>query len=109
MPSSWLLVLGAALFCVGVYGVLANRNLVTIILALALMLNAVVLNLVTFALYLEPPRVTATAFALVVSAVGAAEITLGMVLATVVWRAHGTVAADELVCREAIGDQSTGE
>ena len=45
VPLSWYLILGAALFCIGVYGVLANRNLIVIMMSIELMLNAVVLNL----------------------------------------------------------------
>ncbi len=96
VPLSWYLLLGAALFCVGVYGVLANRNLILIIMSVELMLNAVVLNLVAFARYIEPARVTGKTFAIVVYATAAAEAALGLALVIAIWRAENTVAVDEM-------------
>jgi NAD(P)H-quinone oxidoreductase subunit 4L len=95
VPLFWFLLLGAALFCAGLYGVLANRNLVTVTTSLELMLGAVVLNLVAFARYVEPVRVTGTAFAIVVYAAAAAEAALGLALAVAVWRTESAVAVEE--------------
>ena len=57
VPLSWYLILAAALFCVGVYGVLARKNAVAILMGIELMLNAVNINLVAFWHYLDAQRV----------------------------------------------------
>ncbi len=54
IPLSWYLVLAAALFCIGLYGVLGRRNAVAILMGIELMLNAVNINLVAFWRYLAP-------------------------------------------------------
>ena len=54
IPLSWYLILSALLFCIGVFGVLARRNAVGILMGIELMLNAVNLNLVAFWRYLTP-------------------------------------------------------
>ena len=96
VPLSWYLILGAALFCVGVYGVLANRNLIVIMMSIELMLNAVVLNLVAFARFMEPAHVAGKTFAIVVYATAAAEAALGLALIISIWRTENTVAVDEI-------------
>jgi NADH:ubiquinone oxidoreductase subunit K len=96
VPLSWYLILGAALFCIGVYGVLASRNLIVIMMSIELMLNAVVLNLVAFARFMEPARVTGKAFAIIVYATAAAEAALGLALTIAVWRTEDTVAVEEI-------------
>ena len=60
IPMSWYLVIAAALFCVGLFGVLSRRNAVGILIGVELMLNAVNINLLTFWHYYiqvnaEPP------------------------------------------------------
>ncbi len=96
VPLSWYLILGAALFCIGVYGILANRNLIVIMMSIELMLNAVVLNLVAFARFLEPVRVTGKVFAIVVYATAAAEAALGLALTIAIWRTQDTVTVEEI-------------
>lgn len=96
IPLSWFLILGAALFCIGVFGVLANRNLIVIIMSVELMLNAVVLNLVAFARYMEPARITGKAFAIIVYATAAVEAALGLALTVAIWRNKNTVTIEEI-------------
>jgi NADH:ubiquinone oxidoreductase subunit K len=95
-PLSWYLLLGAALFCVGVYGVLASRHLIAMMISLELMLNAVVLNLVAFARFMEAPRITGKTFATIVSAIAAAEVALGLALVISIWRTEHTVTIEDL-------------
>ncbi|MCJ7708421.1 MAG: NADH-quinone oxidoreductase subunit NuoK, partial [Anaerolineales bacterium] len=71
MPLSWYLILAAALFCIGLYGVLARRSAVAILMGIELMLNAVNLNLVAFWRYLTPSLIAGQAFAVIVFAVAA--------------------------------------
>lgn len=96
IPLSWYLILGAALFCIGVYGILANRNLIVIMMSIELMLNAVVLNLVAFARFVEPARITGKAFAIIVYATAAAEAALGLALTVAIWRTENTVTIEEI-------------
>ena len=96
VPLSWYLILGAALFCVGVYGILANRNLIVIMMSIEMMLNAVVLNLVAFARFIEPARVVGKTFAIIVYAAAAAEAALGLALTIAIWRTENTVAVEEI-------------
>jgi NADH:ubiquinone oxidoreductase subunit K len=56
IPLSWYLLVAALLFCIGLYGVMARRNAVAILMSVELMLNAVNINLVAFWRYGSPPR-----------------------------------------------------
>lgn len=96
VPLSWYLLLGAAIFCVGVFGVLASRNLVVTMMSVELMLNAVILNLVAFARFLEPGRVDGKSFAVMLYAVAAAEVALGLALIISIWRTENTVSVEEI-------------
>lgn len=96
IPLSWYLVLSAALFCVGVYGVLARRNAVAILMSVELMLNAVNINLVAFWHYLTPAAVSGMTFALIVFAVAAAEAAVGLALIISIYRRRQTVVAEDV-------------
>jgi NADH:ubiquinone oxidoreductase subunit K len=96
IPLSWYLILAAALFCIGLYGVLARRNAIAILLGVELMLNAVNINLVAFWRYLDPAQMTGQAFAVIVFAVAAAEVAVGLALIISVYRRRKTVVADEI-------------
>jgi NADH:ubiquinone oxidoreductase subunit K len=96
IPLSWYLILGAALFCVGIFGALASRNLIVTMMSIEIMLNAVALNLVAFARFIEPARVTGKTFAIVIYAIAAAEAALGLALIISIWRTENTVAIEEI-------------
>jgi NADH-quinone oxidoreductase subunit K len=96
IPLSWYLILAAALFCIGLYGVLARRNAIAILLGVELMLNAVNINLVAFWRYLDPAQMAGQAFAVIVFAVAAAEVAVGLALIISVYRRRKTVVADEI-------------
>jgi len=96
IPLSWYLILSAALFSIGLFGVLARRNAIAILLGVELMLNAVNINLVTFWRYLNPAQMTGQVFAIIVFAVAAAEVAVGLALVISVYRNRKTVVADEL-------------
>jgi NADH-quinone oxidoreductase subunit K len=95
VPLSWYLIVAAALFCLGLYGVLARRNSVAILMGIELMLNAVNLNLVAFWRYREPARMSGQVFAVMVFAVAAAEAAVGLALIISLYRLRRTVVADE--------------
>jgi|SRR3990172_3010119 NADH-quinone oxidoreductase subunit K len=96
IPLSWYLILSAALFSIGLFGVLARRNAIAILLGVELMLNAVNINLVAFWRYLDPVQITGQVFAIIVFAVAAAEVAVGLALVISVYRNRKTVVADEL-------------
>jgi NADH-quinone oxidoreductase subunit K len=96
IPLSWYLILSAALFSVGLFGVLARRNAVAILLGIELMLNSVNINLVAFWRYLDPTRIDGQVFAIIVFAVAAAEVAVGLALVISVYRRRNTVVAEEI-------------
>lgn len=96
VPLSWYLILAAALFCAGLYGVLARKNAVAILMGVELMLNAVNINLVAFWRYLNPTVMSGQMFAVIVFAVAAAETAVGLALIISIYRRRNTVAAEEI-------------
>ncbi len=96
IPLSWYLYLSAALFAVGLYGVLARKNAIAILLGVELMLNAANINLVAFWRYGNLAQMTGQVFAIIVFAVAAAEVAVGLSLVISVYRNRKTVIADEL-------------
>lgn len=96
IPLSWYLILAAALFCLGLYGVLSRKNAVAILMGVELMLNAVNINLVAFWRYLDPLQVTGQAFAIMVFAVSAAEVAVGLALVISLYRRRQTVIAENV-------------
>jgi NADH-quinone oxidoreductase subunit K len=96
IPLSWYLTLSALLFCTGVFGVLARRNAVGILMGIELMLNAVNLNLVAFWRYLTPTAIAGQVFTLIVFAVAASEAAVGLALIISIYRRRSTIVADEI-------------
>jgi NADH-quinone oxidoreductase subunit K len=96
IPLSWYLILAAALFCIGLYGVLSRKNAIAILLGVELMLNAVNINLVAFWRYSDPAKMAGQAFAIIVFAVAAAEVAVGLALIISVYRRRLTVVADDI-------------
>lgn len=96
IPLSWYLVLSAALFSIGFYGVLSRKNSVAILMGIELMLNAVNVNIVAFWRFLSPENIAGQAFAVIVFAVAAAEVAVGLALVISIYRRHKTVNADEI-------------
>lgn len=88
----WLnqfLLLGAALFCIGVYGVLARRNGVMVLMSIEIILNAVNINLVAFGAF--NGTVVGQVFALFVIAVAAAEVGVGLAIVLTIYRNRATI------------------
>ncbi|MBN8656318.1 MAG: NADH-quinone oxidoreductase subunit NuoK [Anaerolineae bacterium] len=96
VPLSWYLILAAALFGIGLFGVLVRRNAIAILLGIELMLNAVNINLVSFWRYSDVVSMSGQVFAVIVFAVAAAEVSVGLALVISVYRRRNTVIADEL-------------
>jgi NADH-quinone oxidoreductase subunit K len=96
VPLSWYLILAAGLFSVGLFGVLARRNAIAILLGIELMLNAVNINLAAFWRYGDVTQIAGQVFAIIVFAVAAAEVSVGLALVISVYRRRNTVIADDL-------------
>lgn len=95
VPLENYLVLSAILFSLGVYGVLAKRNAVVILMSVELMLNAVSLNFIAFAAYLDPEKITGVIFAVFVITVAAAEVGLALAIVIRLFRNRATSNVDE--------------
>jgi NADH:ubiquinone oxidoreductase subunit K len=88
------LLLGAILFCIGVYGVLAKRSAVMVLMSIELILNAVNINLLAFGAATQDPA--GAVFALFVIAVAAAEVGVGLAIVLAIYRNRHTVDLDEV-------------
>jgi len=88
------LILAAVLFCIGVYGVIARRNAVMVLMSIELILNSVNLNLVAFAM--RNGSVDGHTMALYIIAVAAAEVGVGLAMILLVYRNRRSIARYEL-------------
>ncbi len=88
------LLLGAILFCIGVYGVVARKNAVLMLMSIEIILNSVNINLLTFAL--RNGSTDGHVFALYIIAVAAAEVGVGLGLVLLVYRNKKTISIDDL-------------
>jgi NADH:ubiquinone oxidoreductase subunit K len=88
------LLLGAALFCIGVYGVLARRNGVMVLMSIELILNAVNVNLVAFGAFRD--SVVGQVFALFVITIAAAEVGVGLAIVLLIYRNRTSIDLDEV-------------
>lgn len=96
MHLAYPTVLSALLFSVGIYGVLARRNAVLVLMSVELMLNAVNLNLVAFDVWLRDTLHAGQALTLFIITVAAAEIGVGLAIVLLVYRTHGIADVDRL-------------
>jgi len=94
MLLNQFLLLAAILFCTGVYGVLARRNGVMVLMSVELILNAVNINLVAFGAYHHD--VTGQVFALFVIAIAAAEVGVGLALVLMLYRNRRSIDVDDI-------------
>lgn len=96
MPIQWVLLLSSFLFAVGVYGVLARRNAVIVLMSIEVMLNAVIVNLVAFNALLQEIHLVGQVFALFIITIAAAELGVGLAIVILVYRNRTTVSIDEV-------------
>ncbi len=94
MYLNQFLMLAAVLFCLGVYGVLARKNGVLVLMSIELMLNAVNINLVAFGAYRDV--VAGQVFALFVITIAAAEVGVGLAIILLIFRNRADVDIDHL-------------
>ncbi|MBS1250033.1 MAG: NADH-quinone oxidoreductase subunit 11 [Chloroflexi bacterium] len=92
----WYLIVAAALFCIGLYGVLSRRNAIGILMGVELMLNAVNINLLAFWRYQTPSVMTGQIFAIFAFTVAAAEAAVGLALVIAIYRNRDTVIIEDI-------------
>lgn len=96
MPLLMPVLLSSLLFCIGVYGVMARRNAILVLMAVELMLNAVNINLVAFDVWLRDQLLAGQVFTLFVITIAAAEVGLGLAIVLLVFRNRETAQLDKL-------------
>ena len=94
VPLSYYLMLGAVLFVIGVVGVLIRKNIIIILLSIALMLNAANINFVAFSHYLQD--ITGQVFVFFVMTVAAAEVAIGLAIIIALYRNRSTINVEDI-------------
>ena len=85
------LILSAVLFSIGLYGALAKRNIIIILMSIELMLNAVNIAMVAFSRFVTPALLTGQIFAIFVMVVAAAEAAVGLAIVISLYRNRETI------------------
>ena len=88
------LILGAVLFCIGVYGVIARKNAVMVLMSIELILNSVTLNFLAFSAM--HGNIDGNTFALFIIGIAAAEVGVGLAMVLLIYRNRKSIALDEL-------------
>lgn len=95
MMVNQFLVIAALLFSLGVYGLLVRRNIVMVLLAVELMLNAVNINLVAFESVLRTEMAVGQVFTIFIITVAAAEVGIGLAIILLVFRNRQSANVDD--------------
>ena len=90
------LILSAILFSIGLYGALAKRNAIVILMSIELMLNAVNIAMVAFSRYIVPLLLTGQVFAIFIIVVAAAEAAVGLAIILAIYRSRETIDATQV-------------
>ncbi len=85
------LILATVLFSIGLYGALAKRNAIVILMSIELMLNAVNIMMVAFSRYIVPQLLTGQVFAIFIIVVAAAEVAVGLAIIMAIYRNRETI------------------
>ena len=94
IPLEYELLLSGALLCIGLYGVLARRNAIIVLMSIEIILNASILNFVAFSSYSGNP--SGQIFALLGIAVAAAEAAVGLAVFLSIYQTHGSIELDKI-------------
>jgi NADH:ubiquinone oxidoreductase subunit K len=90
------LILSALLFSIGLYGALAKRNAIVILMSIELMLNAVNIAMVAFSRYVVPALLTGQVFVIFIMVVAAAEAAVGLAIIISIYRYRETIDATKI-------------
>ncbi len=91
LKLEYYLLIAAALFCIGIYGLITSRNAVRVLMSIELLLNAVNLNLMGFSNYLDGSSIKGQVFTVFVITVAAAEAAVGLAIVLAIYRNRNTV------------------
>ena len=89
------MIIAAALFCIGIYGLITSRNAVRVLMSVELMLNAVNLNLMAFSNYLDSTSIRGQVFTIFVISIAAAEAAVGLAIVLSIYRSRDTVDMEQ--------------
>lgn len=89
------LILAAALFCIGIYGLITSRNAVRVLMSIELLLNAVNINLMGFSNFLDPVEIKGQVFSVFVITVAAAEAAVGLAIVLAIYRNRETTDMEQ--------------
>lgn len=89
------IILSTALFSIGIYGLIASRNVIRILMSIELLLNAVNINLVAFSSYIDPLEIKGQIFALFVMAIAAAEAAIALAIILAIYRNMSSVDMED--------------
>lgn len=91
----YVLILGAYLFCLGIYGLVTSRNMIKALMCLELMLNGVNVNLIGFSNYLDNVDIKGEVFVIFVIAIAAAEAAIGLAIVLNIYRNRNSARIDQ--------------
>jgi len=89
------LLLSAALFCIGIFGLVSSRNAIRVLMSIELLLNAVNLNLMGFSNFLDPGAIKGQVFTVFVITVAAAEAAVGLAIILAIYRNRQTIDMEQ--------------
>ncbi|MEI6427507.1 MAG: NADH-quinone oxidoreductase subunit NuoK [Pseudanabaena sp. ELA607] len=89
------LLIAAALFCIGIYGLITSRNAVRVLMSIELMLNAVNINLIAFSNFLDSASIRGQVFTVFVITVAAAEAAVGLAIILSIYRSRDTIDMEQ--------------
>lgn len=96
IPLEYFLILATIMFFVGIYGFLTRRNLITMLMSVELILNAVNINFVAFNRYLYPNMLTGHFFSMFVIAVAAAEAAVAIAIIINIYRHFSSINVEDV-------------
>lgn len=95
VPLTAYLIVGALLFGIGVYSVIAQRSAVMILMGIEVLLNAIGLNLIAFWRFVAPGDYSAQIFTIIIVTIGAVEMGIGLAIMMLLYRNRRTVQVDQ--------------
>lgn len=95
IPLTHILFVSTALFFIGMYGLFTRRNLVTMLMSIELILNAVNINFVAFNKYLYPENLDGVFFTIFIIAIAAAEAAVAIAIIINLYRSHRSIDVED--------------
>ncbi|WP_173391277.1 NADH-quinone oxidoreductase subunit NuoK [Gloeocapsa sp. PCC 73106] len=95
MQLEYFLLIAAALFCIGIYGLITSRNAVRVLMSIELLLNAVNINLIGFSNFLDPLGLRGQVFAIFVLTIAASEAAVGLAIILAIYRNRDTIDMEQ--------------